>query len=128
MRACPAITKRIHATGEVLLEMVSAHLRACDLLVQPFPDGISSRRTSAMAGIANGIPVVTNLGHLSESIWSKGGIALAPGPDPIAIARLATRLIADPEQRKRVGEGGLALYREAFALEKTISRLRGEAA
>ena len=79
-----------------------------------------------MAGIANGLPVVTNLGHLSESVWSSGGVALAPNPDPIAIARLAARLIADPEQRKRVGERGLALYRQSFALEKTISQLRGE--
>jgi len=125
VQAFPAFAERIHATGAVPIETVSSHLRACDLLVQPFPDGISSRRTSAMAGIANGLPVVTNRGHLSESVWSSGAVALAPTPDPIAIAQLATKLLANPVERALVGAKGAALYRESFVLEKTISRLRG---
>ena len=44
---------------------------ACDLLVQPYPDGISSRRTSAMAGLALGVPVVTTTGHLTEPLWAE---------------------------------------------------------
>ena len=50
VRKYPDIAKRIHATGEVPMELVSSHLRACDLLVQPFPDGISSRRTTQWPG------------------------------------------------------------------------------
>ena len=40
-------------------EEVSVHLSACDLMIQPYPDGISARRTSAMAALAHERPVVT---------------------------------------------------------------------
>ena len=42
-----------------VLRALAQHVRACDVLAQPYPDGISSRRTSAMAGLALGVPVVT---------------------------------------------------------------------
>ena len=56
-----------------LLRALAQHVRACDVLVQPYPDGISSRRTSAMAGLALGVPVVTTTGHLTEPLWAESG-------------------------------------------------------
>lgn len=117
----------VAATGELPPPAVSAHLRACDLLVQPFPDGVSSRRTSAMAGLANGVPVVTNLGALSESVWAGGGVAAVPVPDPAALAALAAELANDPAALAALARRGAALYRDAFAPEHTIARLRGAA-
>jgi glycosyltransferase involved in cell wall biosynthesis len=116
---------RVTATGPLPSAAVSIHLRACDLLVQPFPDGVSSRRTSAMAGLANGVPVVTNLGPLSEPVWAGGAVAAAPEPDPSAVAALAADLANDPKARAELGRRGANLYRETFALEQTIARLRG---
>ncbi|MBY0461082.1 MAG: glycosyltransferase, partial [Gemmataceae bacterium] len=56
----PGLAARVTAVGELPAPAVAAHLRACDLLVQPYPDGISCRRGSAMAGLANGVPLVSN--------------------------------------------------------------------
>ena len=39
--------------------ILSRHLQACDVLVQPYPEGITSRRTSAMAALAHGRAIVT---------------------------------------------------------------------
>ena len=52
-------------------QALADHIGACDLLIQPYPDGISSRRTSAMAGLALGIPVITTTGSLTESLWAE---------------------------------------------------------
>ena len=93
--AYPKFAHRIHATGEVAATGVSAALRACDMAVQPYPDGISSRRTSAMAAIANGLPVVANLGVLSEPFWGDGALLVAPTPNPVLMATLASGLLAD---------------------------------
>jgi len=125
--AHPDFADRVAATGELPPGAVSAHLRACDLLLQPFPDGVSSRRTSAMAGLANGVPVVTNLGALSEPLWPGGAVAAATTPDPSEVARLAAWLLAGPEVRANLGRRGATLYRDTFSLEHTIARLRGEA-
>ena len=124
----PNFAMRIHATGELASKDVAAHLQACDLLLQPYPDGISSRRTSTMAGLANGVPVVTNLGELSEPLWTGGAVVVAPVPDPAVVARLAAKFLHNPGARAEVGRNGVELYRQRFALENTISRLRESSA
>ncbi|MCE9561938.1 MAG: hypothetical protein K8U57_07775 [Planctomycetes bacterium] len=120
----PEWTTRVEATGGLPAQTVSAHLQACDVLIQPFPDGVSSRRTSAMAGLANGVPVVTNLGFLSEPLWACHAVVAAPTPDPIAIAKLGAALLADPVARTDLGRRAVALYRNTFAVEHTIAKLR----
>ena len=67
----PDLSSRLLATGFLPSGELSPHLAACDLLIQPYPDGASSRRSSLMAGISHGVPVVTTSGHLSESLWSE---------------------------------------------------------
>ena len=47
----PDLAGRVLATGDLSAEEVSAHLAACDLLLQPYPDGASCRRTSLMSGL-----------------------------------------------------------------------------
>lgn len=122
--AHPEFATRVHATGGLSAASVSAHLQACDLLIQPFPDGISSRRGSVMAALANRVATVTNLGSLSEPLWPAGAVVTAPIPDPIAIARLAAELLADPVRRAAIRQTAVSLYHQTFALENTISRLR----
>ncbi len=123
--AHPDFAMRIHATGELHLSELPAHLRACELLLQPFPDGISSRRTSAMAGLANGVPVATNLGVLSEPLWAGGAVAVVSSPNPVALANLAAAMLVDSMTRAELGLRGRALYRDTFAPGHTIAQLRG---
>jgi glycosyltransferase involved in cell wall biosynthesis len=120
----PGFAGRTFSVGALPDREVSAYLRACDLLLQPYPDGISSRRTSAMAGLANGLPIVTNLGPLSESLWTEGGVAVVPTSDPIGAGRLTSQLLTELADRIELGRRALALYREHFAVEHTIAKLR----
>jgi len=102
---------------------VAVHLSACDLLVQPFPDGVTTRRTSLMAGLALGVPVVSNRGMLTESFWRDAeGIPLAASMDGLVAA--AEVLARDPNLRRLIGERGAALYREHLSLERSIGVLR----
>ena len=121
--ARPELAGRVAASGGLSGADAAAHLKACDLLIQPFPDGVSSRRTSAMAGLACGLPVVTNLGPLSEPVWA-GAVAAAPTPDPAAVARRAAGLLADPPGRAALAARAAALYRDSFALAHTVAALR----
>lgn len=124
-RLHPNLRDRLHATGELPGDQVAAHLAACDLLLQPFPDGVSSRRTSLMAGLALGLPIVTVSGFLTEPLWRESGaVAMAEEYSPSALVATASQVLADDSYRVDLGKRGAALYTERFALEKTIARLR----
>jgi glycosyltransferase involved in cell wall biosynthesis len=124
--AHPILAGRVTGTGELSPAGVAAHLRACDILLQPYPDGVSSRRTSVMAGLANRVPVVTNLGALSEPLWAAStGATVVAGPDPAALTAAAVEVLALPsESRLALGARGAELYFSEFTLERTIARLR----
>ena len=121
----PEWTNRIVATGELTAEQVAIHLQACDLVIQPYPDGASFRRTSLMAALANGIPVVTTTGALSEALWSSGVVPAVPVEQIALFTNIVFPLLDDPVARNRVGEDGLQLYHQQFALERTIAVLIG---
>jgi glycosyltransferase involved in cell wall biosynthesis len=115
---------RVTAADGLPADAAAAHLAACDLAVQPYPDGVSTRRTSAMAWLANGVPVVANLGPLSEPLWATDRVAaVAPSPDPAAVADLALRLLADPAERAAGGRRGRDYYDRHFAVGRTIDAL-----
>ncbi len=118
---------RVHALGALPLDEVAERLSACDLVVQPFPDGISTRRTSAMASLALGVPVVSNRGLMSEPTWAaSAGIALAPDTSGESLAAAAEVLLGDSAARKAIGLRGRQLYESEFSLEHTLRVLRPE--
>ncbi len=121
-----SVSGRILATGGLEAADVAAHLAACDILVQPYPDGISTRRTSAMAGLALGLPIATNDGWLTEPLWREShAVELAATPERLAEA--VETLLADAGSAAAVGERGRLLYNRRFSLEHTIAALRGPA-
>jgi glycosyltransferase involved in cell wall biosynthesis len=125
LRQHPSLAGRVHATGVLDAPEVSVHLRACDILVQPYPDGVSSRRGSVMAGLAHGVPIVTTFGHLTEALWAESGaVALAPAGDVDTMVRLTEQLLTDRVERKRLGGAANALYQQRFDLGRTIATLR----
>ena len=92
--------------------------------MQPYPDGVSSRRTTVMAGLAHGRPVATTAGPLTEPVWSEtGAVALAPVAEPGGLARLAEALLADPEARDRLAAAARLTYEQIFSLERTVVAL-----
>lgn len=103
---------------------VAAALRACDILVQPFPDGVTTRRTSMMAALSSARPVVTTSGDLTEPVWNGEAVAMAPAGQPGRFVDEVERLAMDAARRTTVGVQGRRLYEERFALAATIARLR----
>jgi len=114
---------RVIAPGPLPAHLIAQNLRACDLVIQPYPDGASSRRGSLMAALANGVPVVTTIGVLSEPVWSDGAVAAAPAGDPDRLARLAIELLDCPARLAELGLAGRRLYEDRFAIRHTIATL-----
>jgi glycosyltransferase involved in cell wall biosynthesis len=122
--AHPALAGRIDAPGPLTADDLSRHVSACDLMVQPYPDGVSSRRTSVMVALAHARPVVTTLGDLSEPLWSEGDVVLAPVDRPDELAAATVSLLADPARLRDLAARARALYAERFDMRHTVATLR----
>jgi glycosyltransferase involved in cell wall biosynthesis len=121
----PELERRMHLAGFLSNEDLSHHLSACDLMLQPFPDGLSSRRTSLMNALAHGVPVVSNSGHLTEELWEEShAVALgATGAAP-DLAKVCIQLLPNAAERGKIAEAGAALYRSRFDWPNLIATLR----
>jgi glycosyltransferase involved in cell wall biosynthesis len=120
----PELGERIVATGGLAPADVSTHLAACDVLVQPYDDGASTRRGSLMAGVALGRPTIANRGPSTEDLWSSArAIHLTDSFAPHALAGGVTKLLADAALRERIGESARRLHAERFAMAHTVAAL-----
>jgi len=125
LRECPQLRGQIHVTGRLSSEEVSSHILACDAMVQPYPDGVSSRRGSVMAAISHGKAVVTTSGRLTEPLWSdSGSVVLAPADEPSELTRSVENLLIDDSHRLRLGGVAKEFYERQFALRNVIAALR----
>ncbi|MGA8567822.1 MAG: glycosyltransferase [Candidatus Binataceae bacterium] len=124
-RRYPELAPRVQATGTLPAEELSRAVSACDLMVQPYPDGASTRRGSLMAALAHGRAIVTNSGIATESLWAKSGaLALAPQGEPDMMRSLIVNLLADEAQRACYSAKAVELYAQCFDLRHTIAALR----
>jgi len=125
-RTHPDVAQRAFAPGRLDAPSLAAALRACDVLLQPYPDGITTRRTSAMAGLANGVATVTSSGALTEPVWAEtGAAALAPSGDAAAFAGAIDALLRDAGVRASLGRKGAEVYAARFSMARTIAILKG---
>jgi glycosyltransferase involved in cell wall biosynthesis len=121
----PELHLRVHATGLLAPVDVSRHLNACDVMLQPYDDGVSTRRGSMMAALAHRRPVVTTAGASTEPLWSESGaVALVDVGDVTAMKAAVAHLMDDAAERTRLRAAAGALYAMRFDLAHTIAALR----
>src|SRR5262249_35204193 len=115
----PALRGQLEATGALPAAEVPSWMRACDVMLQPYPDGASTRRTSLMAALALGMPTVTTEGLLSEPLWRTcRAVALAAADDAAALLAQTEAVLNDPLYRRDLGARAGRLYREQFSVEQ----------
>lgn len=107
------LSDRVHWTGYITADEVSANFCAADIVVLPYRDGVSFRRGSLMAAIAHGRPVISTepvveipeLKH-QENIW------LTPVRSPELLTQAASYLWQHPALRERLGAGAQELAQQ----------------
>ncbi|MGH7913692.1 MAG: glycosyltransferase family 4 protein [Candidatus Binataceae bacterium] len=121
----PELHARIRATGPLAPADISRNLCACDLMLQPYGDGVSTRRTSLMAALAHRRPVVTTAGAFTEPLWKQSGaVALVDTGNVAAMRAALAHLMDDAGKRARLGAAAGALYSRRFDIAHTIAALR----
>jgi hypothetical protein len=113
----------VTATGALDLEHVSLHLQACDVLVQPYPDGVSGRRTTTVSALEHGVPVATTFGALSEPFWcQRPAVETVPAADADSLPAAVVKLL-EPARNAAARRDAAALYRERFDPVNTFAAL-----
>lgn len=118
-----ALARRLVATGVLPVNDVSACLLACDVLVQPFPDGVNARRSSVIASLAHGRAVITTRGVSTEPFWVESGAVELLDPDAPDAAGSIERFLNDADARRALGDRARSLYRSTFSLDHSIEVL-----
>ena len=88
-------------------------LAACDTALQPYPDGITTRRTTAMSALSLDVPLVSNDGPLTDPCWRTDlpCARLAATPDGAALATSLAEVLQLPlAERVAAGAHGRAWY------------------
>jgi glycosyltransferase involved in cell wall biosynthesis len=116
---------RVHASGPLAVQDLSSALMACDMFMQPYPDGVSTRRSSTSVLLAHGKAVVTTNGIATEQLWrDSGAVAMAPVDNLDRLREVVGQIASNDEIRLRYERAGQALYHRRFALRHTIAALR----
>lgn len=100
---------------------VEALLRSSDVLL--FVRGpISSRRGSAIAGIACGLPVIAFAGSETAAPITDAGVVLVPGENQTALGEALVRVLGDRDYHARLAVRSRAAYKKHFSWQAIASQ------
>ncbi|MCJ7738887.1 MAG: glycosyltransferase family 4 protein [Anaerolineae bacterium] len=116
------LSDRVHRTGFVSAEEVSACLEAVDVCILPYREGASLRHGSLHACLAHGRPIVTTRPVLDVPEFRDGeSMLLVRRGDVPALVDAAARVWSDENLRDRLGAGAVRLSTE-FTWERIAYR------
>jgi glycosyltransferase involved in cell wall biosynthesis len=96
------------------------------VLIQPYVDGVSGRRTTTISALEHGVPVATTFGTLSEPYWKQTeAVAVVPAASPEMLVEAIDRLLS-VERTARARSAAAAMYRARFAPEVALAPLFDE--
>jgi glycosyltransferase involved in cell wall biosynthesis len=91
-------------------EEIAVALRQSDVCVLPYRDGASFRRTTLIAALALGVPVITTRGMSTPALLGDGSSVLFAG-NASEMAEAVWRAVTNRALSERVSEGARALSR-----------------
>jgi glycosyltransferase involved in cell wall biosynthesis len=123
-KICPDhLHPMLTTTGALGCEAVSHHLQLVDVLISPFLDGISTRRSSAISCLAHGLPLLTTSGRLSDALWLEAfGDYLIPVENEDAYFASAQQLCLHAENQANLAQKSKFLYQSQFTWERIAGR------
>lgn len=104
-------------------ETISKWLSQMGVLLCPFVDGVSGRRTSVVSALAHGVPVISNAGTLTDSFWSSSPVRLLATAD--SMAEEVSGILRDSRKQKELALASLGFYQRNLTWELLAQRQYG---
>jgi hypothetical protein len=107
---------RVVAPGRLDAARLAEYMACADLYLAAFSDGVSTRRTTVMAALQHGLPIVGTDGHLTGPGMrgAADAITLTPASDEATFAAAAVALAHDSATRSRQGAAARRLYERDY--------------
>lgn len=121
------LEQKIRWTGFADEAEVAAYLHSATIAVFPYTDGVSLRRTSLLAALANGVPTISTFPsspHDAAGLVDGENIWLVPAENSARLSQVLTQLMADPGLRSRLGAAGQRLASQLGWPEIALSHLK----
>jgi glycosyltransferase involved in cell wall biosynthesis len=116
------LVERVHHTGFVPPDEVSAHLNAVDVCVLPYRDGVSLRHGSLHACLAHGRAIVTTYPAVdTPEFRDNHTLTLSPPENIEAMADRVAHIADNPDLRARLEKGATTLAGE-FTWDRVAAR------
>lgn len=106
------LSEVVYRTGYVEQTEVSANLLAADAVVLPYRDGVSFRRTTLIAALRHGCPVISTTPHDPDfipEIKPGDNMLLAPPKDATSLAQVIAQLHNNAELWQKLSTGAKQL-------------------
>jgi glycosyltransferase involved in cell wall biosynthesis len=116
---------RVDTPGSLPADELSRCLRASDVLLLSFSDGVSTRRGTLMAGLEHGLPVVSLSGVSTDDVLLKHpeALVLTPVGDHHAFSAAVLDITSDPLRLESTGRAARTLYASEFDWPVIAERL-----
>lgn len=113
--------------GWLPAEEVAGFLAAADVLLSPYVDGVSTRRTTIAAATQHGVPIVTTHGTSSGPLddWTDRGLVLTAVDDVQGFAHATVALVTHPSRRAELAAQARAYYEHELAWPVISERIAG---
>jgi len=104
---------------------LSRALRASHLLLLPFTDGVSTRRTTLMAALSHGVPVAGLVGRNTDAVLARSdALVLTKMGDRDAFSHAVAELAIDAVRLRELGAAARRLYLAEFDWPVIARRVR----
>jgi glycosyltransferase involved in cell wall biosynthesis len=115
----------LYRPGTQSAEDLATNLSGSDLYLSPFSDGLSTRRTTLMAALQHGLPVVGTEGSRTEPELRREDSAIywTLANDRSGFADAALEMADNPDLRRRRAAAARALYDRSFAWDLVARRV-----
>ena len=106
-------------------EEVSCALQAAELLLLPYPDGVSERRTTFTSGLQHGCAIVTTTGESTgATLLSTDYCRIARADSMEAFVKEARLLVDNPKARNLMGRKAEMAYEKNYSWTRVIDQLQ----
>lgn len=115
---------RVIRPGALSDKDLAGMLAASDLFLAPFEDGLSTRRTSVMAALQHGLPVLATTTRSTDQTFLNSGAICGTELTPVEDYGAAAEAIAqDPARRATMASAARELYDREFAWSAIAERV-----
>jgi len=116
------VAGRIHGAVRQSSQDIFIPLSPCDLVVQSYGEGVSSRRSTVTMVLAHWRAPMTSTGDYTEPVWLEPG-AIAPTGADNTFYKVLYRLSTDENERDKIAMAERRLNNGHFALPHTLAAL-----